>query len=95
MKEVARGQQLPARVVAELVARTDGVPLFVEEMTRMVVRGGDLPSIPVTLHELLLARLDTLPPRQKARGVSLANRRLWSGLSAGSARCSCNQSPRS
>jgi serine/threonine protein kinase/tetratricopeptide (TPR) repeat protein/ABC-type transport system involved in cytochrome c biogenesis ATPase subunit len=66
VQEAADGRELSAETVSQLVAKTDGVPLFVEEMTRMVVRGGDLPSIPVTLHELLLARLDTLPARQKA-----------------------------
>jgi len=66
VQEAAGGLTLSPETVSQLVAKTDGIPLFVEEMTRMVVRGGDLPSIPVTLHELLLARLDTLPPRQKA-----------------------------
>lgn len=67
MDDVARGRQrLPAAVVGELVTRTDGVPLFVEEMTHQLLEGGDVASIPSTRQELLLARLDTLPPRQKA-----------------------------
>ncbi|WP_224247763.1 protein kinase domain-containing protein [Hyalangium gracile] len=73
VKEVARGQALPTEVVTDLVARTDGVPLFVEEMARMVLTRAphsgaaiERPSIPITLHELLLARLDCLPPRQRA-----------------------------
>ncbi len=65
VKEVARGQRLPDKMVTQLVARTDGIPLFVEEMTRVILKGGAAESIPLTLHELLLARLDTLPPRQK------------------------------
>jgi serine/threonine protein kinase/tetratricopeptide (TPR) repeat protein/ABC-type transport system involved in cytochrome c biogenesis ATPase subunit len=69
------GRELPEETVAQLVAKTDGIPLFAEEMTRMVLErasaGGELAglslsSIPLTLHELLLARLDMLPPRQKA-----------------------------
>jgi predicted ATPase/class 3 adenylate cyclase len=72
----SRGRSLPERVIAALVARTDGIPLFVEELTRMVVESwpsaaggseetaapGDAVqfSIPATLHELLLARLDRL-----------------------------------
>ena len=73
--EVARGQRLPGETLQQLVSRTDGIPLFIEELTRMVLEGtpagstrdGGLPrSIPVTLRELLLARLDTLAPRQKA-----------------------------
>ncbi|HYO74684.1 MAG TPA: protein kinase, partial [Archangium sp.] len=74
VKEVPGARQLPAELVQELVSRTDGIPLFIEEMTRMVLErapstGGALESlphsIPITLHELLLARLDTLPSRQK------------------------------
>jgi len=75
VKELARGRELPAELLQTLVQKTDGVPLFIEEMTRMVLEQtgsnapvpGELPhSIPVTLHELLLARLDLLPSRQKA-----------------------------
>ncbi|QRN97145.1 protein kinase [Archangium violaceum] len=65
-KEVARERALPEETVQRLVSRTDGIPLFIEEMTRMVLEGGAEASIPVTLHELLLARLDLLPSRQKA-----------------------------
>jgi serine/threonine protein kinase/tetratricopeptide (TPR) repeat protein len=65
VKEVARGRALPEAVLEQLVARTDGIPLFAEEMTRMLLEGGAAASIPVTLQELLLARLDTLPRRQK------------------------------
>ncbi len=67
------GQQLPEDVVARIVAHTDGVPLFVEEMTHALVRSnaGSLQNgasrtvergsgIPGTLRELLTARLDRL-----------------------------------
>jgi class 3 adenylate cyclase/tetratricopeptide (TPR) repeat protein len=66
VKEVAKGSELPEATVQHLVAKTDGIPLFIEEMTRMALAGGEVASIPVTLHELLLARLDLLPSRQKA-----------------------------
>ncbi|MCP3142481.1 protein kinase domain-containing protein [Pyxidicoccus xibeiensis] len=65
VREVAHGRTLPEALVRQLVARTDGVPLFVEEMTRVLLEGGAAASIPSTLQELLLARLDTLPRRQK------------------------------
>ncbi|HLL04521.1 MAG TPA: protein kinase [Myxococcaceae bacterium] len=65
VKEFARGQQLPANVMTQLVARTDGVPLFVEEMTRVILEGDRAVAIPLTLQELLLARLDALPRRQQ------------------------------
>ena len=73
--QVARGKALPAEVVAQIVAKTDGVPLFVEELTKTVLESGllqeqeehyaltgPLPplAIPVTLHDALLARLDRL-----------------------------------
>jgi predicted ATPase/DNA-binding winged helix-turn-helix (wHTH) protein len=72
---VAGGHTLPPEVVAQIVAKTDGVPLFVEELTKMVLEAGllqdgadpvtlpqPLPAlaIPDTLHASLLARLDRL-----------------------------------
>ncbi|NMO18337.1 protein kinase [Pyxidicoccus fallax] len=72
VREVARGGPLPTETVQHLVEKAEGVPLFIEELTRMVLerspQAGDAlaPSIPVTLYELLLARLDQLLPRQKA-----------------------------
>ena len=69
------GKWLPADVRDEIVAKTDGVPLFVEELTkavlgsglveeaadRYVLRGPQAPlAIPETLHDSLLARLDHL-----------------------------------
>jgi class 3 adenylate cyclase/tetratricopeptide (TPR) repeat protein len=72
---VARGKALPAKVVEQVVAKTDGVPLFVEELTKMVLESGllqeqaeryaltrSLPplAIPTTLHDSLMARLDRL-----------------------------------
>jgi class 3 adenylate cyclase/tetratricopeptide (TPR) repeat protein len=67
---------LPPETVAEIVERTDGVPLFVEELTRAVLEAGTVsrtattlraaPSptavIPATLHVSLIARLDRLSP---------------------------------
>jgi serine/threonine protein kinase/tetratricopeptide (TPR) repeat protein len=65
VREVARGRELPEDRVAQLVARTDGVPLFIEELTHLVLER--VPStIPATLQELLASRLDVLPPRQRA-----------------------------
>jgi predicted ATPase/class 3 adenylate cyclase len=69
--EMTSGKALPTEVVHQIVARTDGVPLFVEELTKMVVESGfdvgarhavPLPplAIPATLHDALMARLDRL-----------------------------------
>jgi class 3 adenylate cyclase len=72
---VAHGKALPAEVVEQVVAKTDGVPLFVEELTKMVLESGLLQereeryaltgalpplAIPTTLHDSLMARLDRL-----------------------------------
>jgi class 3 adenylate cyclase/predicted ATPase len=74
-QQVANGQGLPAEVVQQIVEKTDGVPLFVEEMTKAVLESGYLKetdrqyeltgslgsvSIPVTLHDSLMSRLDRL-----------------------------------
>jgi tetratricopeptide (TPR) repeat protein/energy-coupling factor transporter ATP-binding protein EcfA2 len=74
VRAVARGRELPEERVAQLVARTEGVPLFVEELTRLVLERAPV-SIPLTLHELLASRLDALPPRQRAL--------LWFGAGVG------------
>ena len=72
---VAHGKALPTEVVEQVVAKTDGVPLFVEELTKMVLESGLLQereeryelrgplsplAIPTTLHDSLMARLDRL-----------------------------------
>jgi predicted ATPase len=68
---------LPPDVVDEIVERTDGVPLFVEELTKAVVEAGAdrghtvsaVPpsslAVPATLHASLLGRLDRLGPSAK------------------------------
>jgi len=74
-------KNLPADVMAEIVERTDGIPLFVEEMTNAVLEAesegearrtaGGVPSpalaVPASLHASLMARLDRLGP---AKGVA-------------------------
>jgi tetratricopeptide (TPR) repeat protein len=60
---VSAARALPEAVVEQLVARADGIPLFIEELTQAVVEaGGDaaLAEIPVTLQDSLLARLDRI-----------------------------------
>lgn len=73
--EVTRGKTLPAEVLEQIVNKTDGVPLFVEELTKTVLEStllkerpdrydltGPLPplAIPSTLRDSLMARLDRL-----------------------------------
>jgi class 3 adenylate cyclase/predicted ATPase len=74
-EKVTGGKVLPAEVLQQIVSKTDGVPLFVEELTKMVVESellreadghyeltGPLPplAIPTTLQDSLMARLDRL-----------------------------------
>jgi predicted ATPase len=75
IRQMAHGKALPLDIVEQIVAKTDGVPLFVEELTKMVLESGllqeredsyeltgPLPplAIPATLHDSLMARLDRL-----------------------------------
>jgi class 3 adenylate cyclase len=55
---------LPDDVLDQIVAKTDGVPLFVEELTKTVVESGaeTADTIPETLQDSLMARLDRLAP---------------------------------
>jgi class 3 adenylate cyclase/predicted ATPase len=59
--QIAGSKALPGEVVAQIADRTDGVPLFVEELTKSVLESGaPLIGIPSTLHDSLMARLDRL-----------------------------------
>jgi predicted ATPase len=59
--QIAGGKALPDKVVDQIVDRTDGVPLFIEELTKSVLESGvPLVGIPTTLHDSLMARLDRL-----------------------------------
>jgi predicted ATPase/DNA-binding winged helix-turn-helix (wHTH) protein/class 3 adenylate cyclase len=75
IRQVVHGKALPTEVLEQVLAQTDGVPLFVEELTKMVLESGllqehgeryalmaPLPplAIPATLHDSLMARLDRL-----------------------------------
>ena len=76
VRRLAGGKMLPHEVIAHIVAKTDGVPLYVEELTKMLLESdlleedveeyvltGSLSSasIPATLQDSLMARLDSLP----------------------------------
>ena len=42
LDKVAGGKSLPDGLAAQIIARTDGVPLFVEELTKTILESGDL-----------------------------------------------------
>ena len=62
--DLTREQALPRATVDQIIERTDGVPLFIEELTKVLIeRGGASPQardIPVTLRDMLTARLDRM-----------------------------------
>jgi predicted ATPase/DNA-binding winged helix-turn-helix (wHTH) protein len=61
VRQIVGVRALPDEVVDQLVNRTDGVPLFIEELTKSVVESGTaLVAIPETLHDSLMARIDRL-----------------------------------
>ena len=77
VERVTGGKALPPEVLEEILARTEGVPLFTEELTKVILESGllrdagdryflDRPlpplAIPATLHDSLMARLDRLAP---------------------------------
>ena len=81
---VAGGKELPGEVVDQIIARTDGVPLFVEELTKGVLGLGVLVeqegryvlkgslsglAIPATLRDSLLARVDALASAKEVAQV--------------------------
>ncbi len=72
---VTDGKTLPKEVIQQIIAKTDGVPLFVEEITKAILESGQLKAIdghyeltgsfttltiPATLQDSLMARLDRL-----------------------------------
>jgi class 3 adenylate cyclase len=54
------GGNLPAETIDAIIARTDGVPLFVEELTKAILDAGEV-TIPASLYDSLMARLDRIP----------------------------------
>ena len=85
-------KELPADVMAEIVERTDGIPLFVEEMTKAVLEAegegaaqrtaAAVPSptlaVPASLHASLMARLDRLGPAKEVAQIAAAIGREFS-----------------
>jgi class 3 adenylate cyclase len=90
---VVAGKKLPPEVLEQIVAKTDGVPLFMEELTKSVLESGLLReqngayvlasaltplAIPSTLHDSLTARLDRLAPIKETAQIGAAIGREFS-----------------
>src|SRR6516162_6166351 len=93
IKRIAGGKTLPEEVMNQIVVRTDGVPLFVEELTKTVLESGvlrgrdghyelerPLPplAIPTTLHDSLIARLDRFAPVREVAQIGAVVGRSFS-----------------
>lgn len=78
--------QLPTETSNALVTRADGVPLFIEELTKSVMGPGavrDHEAIPATLADSLMARLDRLATgKEVAQRAAVLGRELGYGLLA-------------
>ena len=75
VEQIAGGKTLAADLIDRIVDRTDGVPLFVEELTKSVLESGvPLVEIPTTLHGSLMARLDRLESSQTGRSARRRDR---------------------
>lgn len=87
VEQVTVGRQLPREMMEQIIDKTDGIPLFVEELTKMVLESGllvedsgryrlDSPlpplAIPATLQDSLMARLDRLAPVKEVAQIGAA-----------------------
>ena len=95
IQHVAGDTSLSSDLLKRIAEMTDGVPLFVEELTQMVLEGGTLSltpdafdnttprsqatDIPVTLQDLLTARLDELGPAKEIVQLGATLGRQWTG----------------
>ena len=90
---VTGGKALPKEITDQIVDRTDGIPLFIEELTKTVVESGIVTeagdhytvtgsvaprAIPTSLHASLLARLDRLAPSREVVQIGAALGRQFS-----------------
>ena len=90
---VTGGKTLPTEIADQIIDRTDGVPLFIEELTKSVVESGWMTdagdhysvtgavvplAIPTTLQASLLARLDRLAPTREVVQIAATLGRQFS-----------------
>jgi predicted ATPase len=93
VSRLAGGKVLPADLLDQILGKTDGVPLFVEELTRTILESGDLReagdrweyagragslAIPLTLRDSLMARLDRFTPVKEIAQIGAAIGREFS-----------------
>ena len=85
LERITHGKTLPPNIIDQILIRTDGVPLFIEELVSTVLESGRLADagdhyelsgpltpipIPTTLHNSLMARLDRLAPIKEVAQIA-------------------------
>ena len=93
VSKLTGGKALPAELVDQILAKTDGVPLFVEELTKSILESSELKeagdryeytgtthsiTIPATLRDSLMARLDRYMPVKEIAQIGAAIGREFS-----------------
>jgi class 3 adenylate cyclase/tetratricopeptide (TPR) repeat protein len=93
VSSLAGGRALPVALLEQILTRTDGVPLFVEELTKAILESGELTevgdhyeyggsartvTIPATLRDSLMARLDRFMPVKEIAQIGAAIGRAFS-----------------
>jgi predicted ATPase len=91
--QVTGGKALPREITSQIIGRTNGVPLFIEELTKAVIESGIVVdsgdrytavastpylTIPTSLHASLLARLDRLAPTREVAQIAATLGRSFS-----------------
>ena len=87
VSKLATDKELPPALLEQILTRTDGVPLFVEELTKSILESGELKdagdryeyvgsaravTIPATLRDSLMARLDRFIPVKEIAQIGAA-----------------------
>ena len=94
VSKLTNGRALPADLLERILAKTDGVPLYVEELTKTILESGELKkdagdhydyagaarsvTIPATLKDSLMARLDRLFPVKELAQIGAVMGRQFS-----------------
>jgi predicted ATPase len=93
VSRIARDKPLPAGLLERIIAKTDGVPLYLEELTRAILESGQVRdtgdryvysgaaaeiSIPATLRDSLMARLDRVMPVKEVAQIGASIGREFS-----------------
>jgi tetratricopeptide (TPR) repeat protein len=84
VSELLERSVLAAEVQTALLTRAEGNPLYAEQFVRMYVESGGATELPVTVHGIIAARLDSLEPKEKVllQNAAVFGKAFWSGALA-------------